>query len=216
MKMKLGLKGKACLIQAISAPVFVGLAWYVDCSAEELSPEASAARKMLLFEGVGQAFLAIAAWMDPTRPNNKEFKDDFDGWVKHSQGTVVRISCLWAMGCFFLMVTAGRLELTSLALGGAYAGEIPYLCGILGSLITASALLGRVPLLPIILGCFVLGPVAAGAAQIQAGNTILGISQTLYIANFPLAMARIITRWQGEILNFIGWFVLAYAVTHKP
>ena len=75
--MTLGLKGKACLIQALSAPIFCALAWYVDSSAETLKPEAAVARNMLCFEGVGQIFLAAAAWMDRTRPNNKEFKDDF-------------------------------------------------------------------------------------------------------------------------------------------
>jgi hypothetical protein len=205
----------------VSGPVFIALAYYVFSSAsahtltDTLSPEASAACKMLLFEGVGQMFLAYAAWGDPTRPQSKEFKDDFNGWVRHSQPPLVRVSALWAMGSFFVMVTSGRLELASLAFqgGAAYAQELQYLGAMLGVQITASALLGFVPLLPLVLAVFVVAPVAAGYAQLEAGHTLLAVSQMLYIANFPLAMAKFITRWQGELLNFAGWFVLAFAVT---
>mmetsp|Transcript_87089 Transcript_87089/g.174237 ORF Transcript_87089/g.174237 Transcript_87089/m.174237 type:complete len:214 (+) Transcript_87089:21-662(+) len=208
----LGLKGKACLVQAISSPVFVGLAWWIGYSARENpSAEALAAQKMLLFEGIGQVFLAVAAWNDHTRPKSKEFKDDFDGWVKQTSKTVM-LPAIIAMGAFFVQVTGARLELASLAFGGVGGNEISIFCTAVALLIFSSVPLKRIPLRPLILGCFLASPMAAGLAQMKTGHTLLAVSQFLYIAVFPLAMARLITRWQGEILNFLGWFTLAYAV----
>lgn len=211
----LGLKGKACLVQLISAPVFIVLAWWVHSSSLTLSQEAIAARKMLLFEGIGQVFLAVAAWNDKTRPNTKEFKDDFKGWARSS--VVVRCCSVAAMTSFFVQVTAGRLELTLLALGAAVssgaATGVKVLLAFISVLIAASTFLKWVPLLGVIIVCFLFGPIAAGIAQgWVAQNTLLAASQFLYIASFPLVAARLVTRWQGEVLNFIGWFVLARAV----
>lgn len=208
--MALGLKGKACIVQAISSPVFIALAWWVNRSGNA-SAESSAACKMLLFEGIGQAHLAAAAWNDQTRPNTKEFKDDFGGWVKQYSVSVV-FPAIVAMGSFFVQVTGGRFELITLALGGAGSNVALYLPLCIAILILVSVFTKRVPLLQLILACFLAGPTIASVVQWRAGNMLLAASQFLYIINFPLAMARLVNRWQAEILNFVGWFVLAYAV----
>ena len=117
------------------------------------------------------------------------------------------------MGCFFVQVTGGRLELADMAMQtGLVEKKLLVLQLGLAALIASSVIFKTVPLLNAILGCFFFAPIAATYSQFTAGSKVLAASQMLYVAIFPLAGARLITRWQGEILNFIGWFVLVHAV----
>lgn len=212
-----GLKGKACFVQLFSAPVFIFLALFVHFNGS--TPEALSARKMLFFEGVGQVFLALAAWNDKSRPNEKEFKDDFSGWARDSASSLVKSCSVAAMISFFVFVTAGRFEIAMMATKDTNYSTQTFIIGFsaIVALLVTSPLVFKtkhVPLLSFVIGCFLMGPIAAGTVQYRAGKTLLAASQFLYIANFPLAAAKLVTRWQGEILNFAGWFVLAAAVVN--
>jgi hypothetical protein len=229
------LKNRACLMQLLSAPLFVYLG-YLSMPAEfpgSLPSVASSEKEVswlvaaiLFAEGLGQVFLAYSVWFNNSPSSSTdEFKNESDRWRKwvpraSKDHSATDRSTIYAalMSCLFFHVCIPALRLQLFAwgsgLGDSASFGTKFVAGLLCLELCTFVVTWKRPLIAPVLAVFAASSLMAGAvlftrADSASASYWWGLSNLLYIGQFPCFFLGL-RRWQLEITNMGVFALLAY------